>query len=228
MIGKRIGYLRSEEGKHNEVDKLVAQAILLMKKNGAEIIKLENFIDNGVQENASKVMSYEFKHGINKYLKELGNQRPAKNLEELIELTYNDSIEMRYFNLERMENAQKKGNLNDIEYINALKNMLNGYRKDGIDRIMDFHNLDAIICPSGSPAWKTDLVNGDNFKISSSEFAALSGYPNITIPMGFIGNLPVGLSFFGRKWSEPKLIEIAYAYEKKTNFRIKPEFLFTD
>ena len=79
MIGKRIGYLRSEEGKHNEVDKLVAQAILLMKKNGAEIIKLENFIDNGVQENASKVMSYEFKHGINKYLKELGNQRPAKN-----------------------------------------------------------------------------------------------------------------------------------------------------
>ena len=100
---------------------------------------------DGIQENASKVMSYEFKHGINKYLKELGNQRPAKNLEELIELTYNDSIEMRYFNLERMENAQKKGNLNEIEYINALKNMLNGYRKDGIDRIMDFHNLDAII-----------------------------------------------------------------------------------
>ena len=85
-----------------------------------------------------------------------------------------------------MENAHKKGNLNDIEYINALKNMLNGYRKDGIDRIMDFHNLDAIICPSGSPAWKTDLINGDNFRISSSEFAALSGYPNITIPMGFI------------------------------------------
>ena len=165
---------------------------------------------------------------MHKYLKELGDERPAKNLEELIELTYNDSIEMRYFNLERMENAQKKGNLNDIEYINALKNMLNGYRKDGIDRIMDYHNLDAIICPSGSPAWKTDLINGDNFKISSSEFAALSGYPNITIPMGFIGNLPVGLSFFGRKWSEPKLIEIAYAYEKKTNFRAKPKYLPTD
>ena len=228
LIGKRIGYLRSEEGKHNEVDKLVAQAMLLMKKNGAEIIELENFIDNGIQENASKVMSYEFKHGINKYLKELGNQRPVKNLEELIELTYNDSIEMRYFNLERMESAQKKGNLNDIEYINALKNMLNGYRKDGMDRIMDFHNLDAIICPSGSPAWKTDLVNGDNFKISSSEFAALSGYPNVTIPMGFIRNLPVGLSFFGRKWSEPKLIEIAYAYEQNTNFRAKPKYLPTD
>ena len=88
--------------------------------------------------------------------------------------------------------------------------------------------LDAIICPTGSPAWKTDLINGDNFKLSSSVYAALSGYPNITIPMGFIENLPVGISFFGRKWSEPSLIEIAYSYEQGTKHRKAPQFFETD
>ena len=110
----------------------------------------------------------------------------------------------------------------------ALFEMLETYQKNGIDLIMDENSLDAIICPTGSPAWKTDLINGDNFGLSSSVYAALSGYPNITIPMGFIENLPVGLSFFGRKWSEPSLIEIAYAYEQGTKHRKTPKFLKTD
>ena len=93
---------------------------------------------------------------------------------------------------------------------------------------MDQHYLDAIISPTGSPAWKTDLINGDNIKLSSSAYAALSGYPNINVPMGFIGDLPVGISFYGRAWSEPKLIEIAYAYEQGTLHRRAPEYLPTD
>ena len=93
---------------------------------------------------------------------------------------------------------------------------------------MTKHNLDAIVSPTGSPAWKTDLINGDNYYISTTVYAALSGYPNINVPMGLIGNVPVGISFYGRAWSEPKLLEIAYAYEQNTKYRISPKFLFTD
>ena len=93
---------------------------------------------------------------------------------------------------------------------------------------MDKHQLDAIVAPTGGPAWKTALINGDNFVLSTSVNAALSGYPNINVPMGFIGDVPVGISFFGRAWSEPLLIEIAYAYEQGTQHRIAPKFLPTD
>ena len=98
----------------------------------------------------------------------------------------------------------------------------------GIDRVMKKHNLDAFVSPTGSPAWKTDLINGDKYYISTTVFAALSGYPNINVPMGFIDNVPVGVSFFGAKWSEPILIEIAYSYEQQTNHRKPPKYIPTD
>ena len=97
-------------------------------------------------------------------------------------------------------------------------------REEGIDRVMAENDLDAFMAPTGSPAWKTDLINGDAFVISSSSPAAISGYPNISVPMGFIDGLPVGISFFGKAWSEPQLIEIAYAYESGTRYRKAPEF----
>ena len=106
--------------------------------------------------------------------------------------------------------------------------MLKAFREKGLDRIMAKHNLDAIVSPTGSPAWKTDLINGDKYYISTTVYAALSGYPNINVPMGFIGNVPVGISFYGRAWSEPLLLEIAYAYEQNTSHRKPPEFLVTD
>ena len=173
-------------------------------------------------------MAYEFKDGINKYLNDLGETKPANDLSDLIKLTYLDSIEMKYFNLSRMENSNLKGDLSNEEYTLALLEVQKNYGENGIDKVMDENLLDAIICPTGSPAWKTDLINGDNFKLSSSVYAALSGYPNITIPMGFIENLPVGISFFGRKWSEPSLIEIAYSYEQGTKHRKAPQFFETD
>ena len=135
---------------------------------------------------------------------------------------------MLYFNVERMENSQSKGDLNSKIYEDALTNMLRAFREQGIDRIMTKHNLDAIVSPTGSPAWKTDLINGDKHYISTTVYAALSGYPNINVPMGFIGNVPVAISFYGKAWSEPKLLEIAYAYEQKTKHRKVPEFLSTD
>jgi amidase len=100
-----------------------------------------------------------------------------------------------------------------------------GSQSEGIDKVMDENDLDAIIAPTGSPAWKTDHLNGDSFQLGSSSPAAWAGYPNITVPMGFVEDLPVGISFFGRAWSEPQLLSIAYAYEQLTNHRKEPQFL---
>ena len=114
------------------------------------------------------------------------------------------------------------------EYKNSLL-LLNKYSKeDGIDRVMNKHNLDAIISPTGSPAWSSDLLNGDNYHIGSSSPAARAGYPNITIPMGNVHGLPVGISFFGRAWSESVLIEIAFDFEQISKARIIPNFKLND
>ena len=146
-------------------------------------------------------------------------------MEELVEKTFSDSIEMQYFDHALLKRAQAKGDLNSQEYLDALKLIEQHARKEGLDRIMTEHNLDAIIAPTRGPAWKTDLVNGDNSRngISSSSPAAIAGYPNITVPMGYVEGLPVGISFFAGAWSEPQLIEMAYAYEQGTKFRKAPK-----
>jgi amidase len=135
---------------------------------------------------------------------------------------------LRYFDQKLIEMAQEKGDLESAEYKEALATMLKATREKGIDQLMNEHKLNAIMAPTGSPAWKTDLVNGDNFMGGSSSYAAIAGYPNITVPMGFIDELPVGVSFFGRAWSEPLLLEIAYGYEQGTKKRCAPKFLATD
>src|SRR5690606_21751948 len=134
-------------------------------------------------------------------------------------------IEMLYYDQELVLEAQKKGDITSKEYLEALAKMHRLVREEGIDRVMKEHNLDGFIAPTGSPAWKTDLVNGDSYTVSSSSPAAIAGYPNITVPMGFVDGLPVGISFFGRAWSEPLLIEIAYSYEQGTKYRKAPQFI---
>ena len=233
LTGKRIGYLNTMEGNNHRVDQLMFLAIEDLKNNGAEVIELDKIVEGapggfGAEQNSLEVMAHEFKDGLKKYFDNLGENAPVSNLEEAIHATLADSIEMLYFNVERLENAQSKGDLNSKIYKNALLNMLKSFRGQGLDRIMKKHNLDAIVSPTGSPAWKTDLINGDKYYISTTVYAALSGYPNINVPMGFIGNVPVGISFYGRAWSEPLLLEIAYAYEQNTKHRKPPEFLVTD
>ncbi len=228
LKGKRLGYLKTEEGKNFQVDSLMHRSIRFMKNKGAQIIELDKIIDGTPYENSEIVLAYEFKDGLKKYLDNLSKERPVSNLQDIINATYNDSIEMEYFNLAIMENAQSKGNLKDKLYKNALSNMLKAYRNNGIDLIMDQFDLDAIISPTGSPAWKTDLINGDNYHLSTSVYAALSGYPNINVPMGFVKELPVGLSFFGKAWTEHILIELAYSFEQGTKHRRKPKFLIND
>ena len=132
---------------------------------------------------------------------------------------------MEFYNQQYLEMALEKEDLDSDDYKKTLADMLKGSRENGIDRVMNEHTLDAIIAPTGGPAWKTDHTNGDAFHVGSSSPAARAGYPNITVPMGFIEELPVGISFFGRAWSEPLLLEIAYSFEQGTKHRKAPNFL---
>ncbi|MBI9054362.1 MAG: amidase [Bacteroidales bacterium] len=224
LEGKRIGLYTKALGAHYKVDKLMNETVDFLKSKGVEIIEIDEIAKPEVDIFSFEIMLYEYKDGLNNYFKSLGPDAPIKNLDELIEFNKNDSIELLHYNQEYLLMANKKGDLSSKEYKNALSKLIKGARKNGIDRVMDKYNLDAIIAPTGSPAWKTDLLNGDHYMMGSSSPAAQSGYPNITVPMGNVNGLPVGVSFFGRAWSEPVLIEIAYSYEQATKHRIIPEF----
>ena len=228
LRGKRIGLLTNVMGYHHKVDTLIQQSVAFLESQGAEVIEIEFPGNRSYGQASFQVMLYEFKDGLNKYFASLGNDVPVKNLNDLIEFNKSDSIELRYFDQKLIDMAQEKGDLESAEYKEALTTMLKATREQGIDQLMNEHELNAIMAPTGSPAWKTDLVNGDNFMGGSSSYAAIAGYPNITVPMGFIDELPVGVSFFGKAWSEPVLLEIAYGFEQGTKHRRAPKFLASD
>ena len=228
MQGKRIGLYTAPLGNNPQVDSLVQQSVRLFKTAGATVIGIDEIAPRGTGQNSFQVMLHEYKAGLNDYFASLGENAPIKNLEALIAFNEQDSIALKYYNQAYLKMAQEKEGLDSEAYQNALANLQRMSQQEGIDNVMNEHQLDAIIAPTGSPAWSTDWLNGDNFHIGSSSAAAWAGYPNITIPMGNIHGLPVGLSIFGRAWSEPILIEIAYGFEQKSNARIVPTFRKND
>ena len=225
LKGKRIGFYTASVGTDYKVDTLLYKTVELLKSQGAEVIEIDKIYDRKVGGLSFQVLLYEFKDGLNKYFATLGPDAPVKSLQDVIDFNNQDSIELSFYDQHLMLMAQEKGDLESPEYKEALEGMLKGTREDGIDKIMDAYNLDAFMGPTGSPAWITDHTNGDHYMLSSSSPAAISGYPNITVPMGFIEGLPVGVSFWGRAWSEPQLLEIAFAYEQVTKYRQAPKFL---
>jgi len=225
LRGKRIGLLKNDMGFHARVDTLMKQAIADLKSQGAEVIELDYHMERGVNGASFTVMLYEFKEGLTHYFATLGNKARVKDLKELMEFNKKDSIELRYFDQNLLKLADEKGSLDDKEYKEALATMLKATRDYGIDKLLKENKLDALMAPTGSPAWKTDLINGDHFMGGSSSLAAISGYSAITVPMGFIDELPVGVSFFSKTWSEPLLLEIAYGYEQGTKHRKAPKFI---
>jgi len=227
LSGARIGVFRQAFGFNPAVDALMEKALEEMGRRGAEVIdpvEIESAREIG--QHSFQVLLYEFKADLNAYLASLGSDVPVGTLEELI--AWNEEhaeLEMPYFGQDLFHDAQEKGPLTENEYLEALENAQRLARKEGIDKAMDEHELDALVAPTGGPAWLTDLVVGDHFGGGSSTLAAVAGYPNVTVPAGFIFGLPVGISFFGRAWSEPELLRAAYGFEQATQHRLPPRFL---
>ena len=229
LKGKRLGVLRENMGFHEKVDEVLEQAFEIMKAQGAEIVDpVELKTSREYGQAGFQVLLYEFKDGVNKYLAGLGDAAPVKTLAEVIEFNkQNAESSMPYFQQEILEMAEEKGDLESPEYKEALETILKISREDGIDATLAEHNLDAIIAPTGGPAWPIDVINGDHFGGGSSTPAARAGYPNITVPAGYVHGLPVGISIFSTAYKEPELIAMAYAFEQASNVRKAPQFLPT-
>lgn len=225
LRGARIGVVRKAFGVQSKLDAVMEEALVALHKQGAELIDPAEFDTwSELEERELDVMLYEFKAGINTYLAGLGDASPNKTLADLIEFNErNRDREMPYFGQEIFLQSQDKGPLSSPDYLEALETCGRLARTEGIDAVMERHQLDALVAPTGGPAWVTDLVHGDHSYAGSSSAAAVAGYPNITVPAGAIHGLPVGLSFFGRAWSEPTLLKLAYAFEQATQWRRAPE-----
>ncbi len=222
----RLGVARKFFGVSPEADQVMESAIELMKQHGAVIVDPADLPTHGQFGDAEDiVLCYEFKHGLNAYLNGLGPSAPVHNLDELIRFNENNKArEMPYFGQETLLRAREKGALSDKVYLNALEKCRRLSQELGIDAIMNQHRLDALIAPTTGPAHKTDLVYGDRDTGGSSTPAAVAGYPDITVPAGQVFGLPVGISFFGRAWSEPVLIRLAFAFEQACKARRAPQF----
>ena len=226
LRGARIGIVRSDSfGLSRKLDPLLAGAVAAMKREGAEIIDPVEIPTLGKTDDSElEVLLYEFKADLAAYL----NGRPDAKIRGVADLiAFNDrhrEQEMPYFGQEILEKAARKGPLTDKAYAEALKKNHELTRTKGIDAALAGYRLDALAAITSGPAHPTDLVNGDANTGGSSSPAAVAGYPSITVPAGFVSGLPVGISFFGRAWSEPTLIRLAYAYEQATRARRPPRF----
>jgi amidase len=228
LRGARIGVARKYFGFSDSVDDLMSSAMEEMKRQGAILVDPADLDSHGKFDDTEfTVLLYELKADLNTYLA----SRPdvhVHSLKDIIEFNErNKSEEMHYFAQDTFIKAEAKGPLTSKEYLDALETNHRLSRAEGIDGLMDKFHLDAIMAPTGSPAWLTDLVNGDHSGGGSSNAAAVAGYPDITVPAGFIAGLPVGVSFFGRAWSEPVLLKIAYGFEQAIKARKAPRFLPT-
>jgi amidase len=227
LRGARIGVVRKTFGISDAVDKIMENALDAMKKEGAILVDPANIETAGkFSDTEFTVLLYELKADLNAYLARLGPSAPMKTLKDIIDFNErNREKEMSFYGQDNFLKAQEKGPLTTQEYLDALAKNHQLTRKEGIDATMDKNNLDALVAPTGGPAWLIDHVTGDHFGGGSSGAAAVAGYPNITVPAGFVFGLPVGISFFGRAWSEPVLIRLAYAFEQATKVRKAPKFL---
>jgi amidase len=229
LKGARIGVARKYFGFSEAVDALMEQSLDAMKKMGATLVDPADIPTLGkFGDSEFTVLLYELKADLNAYLARLNGDVQVKTLKDVIEFNerHHDQ-ELRYFGQDVFIKAEAKGPLTEKEYLDAVAKNHQLARVEGIDALMDKHQLDAVVAPTGGPAWLTDLINGDHVAGGSSNAAAVAGYPNINVTAGYLSGLPVGISFFGRAWSEPTLIKLAYSFEQATKARQAPRFLAT-
>lgn len=229
LQGARIGVARAMAGSDARILKIFESCLEVMKHLGAVLIdpvEVPNF--NKIGKTEIEVLHHEFKADLNQYLAARGPKTHVHTLEDVIKFNEDHKEHvMPFFGQEHMLSAQSKGPLTNKKYLSALEKKHRLTRQEGIHAALTSHHLDALIVPSGGPAWMIDLVNGDaiNWDVESTSMPAVAGYPHITVPAGYIFGLPVGLSFFGKAWQEPTLIKFAYAFEQATKIRKPPQFL---
>lgn len=226
LAGKRIGVVRNLMGYHNQLDTTFEQAIKDLRAQGATIVDDIAFDTKDTWGgNEFEVLLYEFKADLNHYLANTATGLP-KSLKAIIEFNQKNAQQvMPHFSQEIMQMAQSKDDLTAEKYLTALKNAKQATQANGIDKLLKQHQLDLLIAPTTGPAWKIDHVNGDHYLGAASSAPAIAGYPHITVPMGFVKHLPVGISFIGGYLQEGTLIEAAYSYEQATQHRRDPEQL---
>jgi len=231
LQGARIGVARNMLGSDERVIDIFDSCIDIMKQMGAVILDPANLPNSdNFGETEVEVLLHEYKYGLNAYLKALGPGAPVHSLAEIIKFNEeNKDLVMPFFGQERMIAAQKKGSLSTKKYRKALSRNRRLTRREGIDALIKRKQLDAIVVVSGGPAWLIDLANGDprSWDMESTSPAAVAGYPHITVPAGYLFDLPIGISFFSRAWTEPTLLSIAYAFEQAMKIRKRPKFLPT-
>jgi len=229
LNGKRIGVARFLAGYHGPTDAVFNEAIAALRAGGAEIVEIAQApprTEMGAAE--FTVLLTELKAGLNAYLATTSPDRvKARTLADVIAFNKFEPRELALFGQETFEQAEATKGVSDPAYIAAAGKAKRLAGAEGIDALMAQYRLDAIVAPTGSPAWTTDTVLGDHFVGAASSLAAVAGYPHITVPMGQVRGLPVGLSIFGSAWSEAKLIGIAYAFEQRTKARRAPTYVPT-
>lgn len=225
LQGARIGVARNFFGENDELDAVIEKALAELRAQGAVLVDTEVPNVNKYGDTETEVLLYEFKADLAAYLKEYAPTASVANMADVIAFNQQHrQRELPYFGQEYLERAQQKGGLETPAYREALANNHRYARAEGIDRVMREHQLDALVAPTGGPAWLTDFINGDHFSGSFSSPAAVAGYPHITVPAGYVHGLPVGLSFVGAAFSDAALIRMAYSYEQATLHRRAPQF----
>jgi amidase len=226
LRGARLGVLRQHAGHHPGVDQVFDTALAALRSAGAELIdpvELPKDADYGDAE--FTVLLYEFKQSLNAYLATTPAAVPARSLAELIAWNEaHEDLEMPWFGQEIFLQAQEKGVLTDAAYVEARARCLRLAKEQGIDAVTRQHRLDAFVAPTCGPAWLTDWVNGDHYTGGCSTAAAVAGAPHVTVPAGALHGLPIGLSFFGVDWSEARLLQLAFAFERETQARRAPDY----
>lgn len=229
LKGMRLGIARKYFDFNIGVEKLMNERLDDLKRLGAVLVDPADIPTSGKFDDSElEVLLFEFKEDLNKYLARLGQGAIVKSLKDIIDFNeQNREKEMPFFGQDLFLKAQEKGPLTSTKYLQALRKNRLLSRTQGIDFVMKKHRLNALVAPTGGPAWPTDLINGDHFTGGYSSASAVAGYPHITVPAGYVFGMPVGISFFGGAFSEPTLIKIAYAFEQGTKARRSPRFLPT-
>jgi amidase len=226
LRGKRLGVLRFATGMLPAVDALFDEAIGSLKAQGAEIVELKDYKpDPTLGDRELVVLLTELKADLNTYLAASPAQIPARTLADLIAFDRVHERELSLFNQDLFEQAQATKGLSDPAYLKARATSKQQAGPDGIDKLIAEHHLDALIAPSDGPASRVDIITADHIVGVAAQLPAIAGYPHLTVPMGFVDGLPVGISFIGQAWTEAKLLALGAAYESATHHRQAPTYI---